>query len=488
MSPSLPAAVIVLAAGGGTRMKSATPKVLHAVAGRTLLGHSVAAARELQPERLLVVVGHGRERVAGHLAEVEPAARPVVQEQQNGTGHAVRVALAAAGELEGTVVVTMGDSPLMRGETLRALVEAHASAGNAATLLTAVLADPTGYGRVLRDDAGSVTRVVEQKDATEAHRAVNEVNTGFYAFDARLLGEALSKLTTGNAQGEEYLTDVVGILREQGHALGAVPVEDPAETLGVNDRVQLAEAGRLLRDRINERWMRAGVTIVDPTSTWIDATVTLEQDVILLPGTMLEGGTSVASGAVIGPRCRLTDTTVGAGARVDEATADRTEIGAEAQVGPYTHLRPGTRLGRDAKAGSFVEMKAARLADGAKAPHLAYVGDADVGEGSNLGAATVTVNYDGVSKHRTVVGAHARVGSDTMLVAPVTVGDGAYTAAGSVITDDVPPGAMGVARGRQRNVEGWVERRRPGTKAAEAAARARDNEGHSQPGEGSTTG
>ena len=380
----------------------------------------------------------------------------------------------------------MGDSPLMRGETLAALVEAHRDHGNAATLITAVLRDPTGYGRVLRDHDGTVTGIVEQKDATETQRAIAEVNTGFYAFDARLLTWALSKLTTDNAQGEEYLTDVIGILREQGHPLGAVPAEDPAEILGVNDRVQLAEAGRLLRDRINERWMRAGVTIVDPASTWIDVTVSLEQDVVLLPGTLLAGNTSVATGAVVGPRCRLTDTTVGAEARIDETTADRTEIGAEAQVGPYTHLRPGTRLGRGAKAGSFVEMKEARLADGAKAPHLAYVGDADVGEGSNLGAATVTVNYDGVTKRRTVVGAHARVGSDTMLVAPVTIGDGAYTAAGSVITEDVPPGAMAVARGRQRNVEGWVARRRPGTKAAEAAARARDNEGHGQAGEGSS--
>ena len=470
MSPSRPAAVVVLAAGAGTRMRSALPKVLHPVAGRTLVGHALAAAQGLDPRQLLVVVGHGGDAVAAHLAEIAPDARPVVQEQQNGTGHAVRIALEAAGELDGTVVVTAGDSPLVTAGTLGSLVDAHVGQGNAATVLTAVVLDPTGYGRVLRDDTGAVTQIVEHKDATEAQRAVAEVNSGMYAFDARLLREALSRVTTDNAQGEEYLTDVLGILRGRGHRVGALAAPDPAEILGVNDRVQLAEAGRILRDRIVGHWMREGVTVVDPATTWIEAGVVLAPDVTVLPNTLLEGGTSIGAGAEVGPNCRLRDTRVGEGAIVTDTTADGADIGAEATVGPYTSLRPGTRLGRRAKAGSFVEIKASTVGDGSKVPHLSYVGDADIGADVNVGAATVFVNYDGVAKHRTTVGDGVRIGSDTMLVAPVTLGDGAYTAAGSVITADVPPGAMAVARGRQRNIEGWVARRRAGTSAARAAA------------------
>lgn len=481
MSLERPAAVVVLAAGEGKRMKSSTPKVLHEIAGRSMLGHALAAAQALQPEQLIVVIGHGRDQVAPYLEKAEQPTRAVVQEQQNGTGHAVRLALADAGDLSGTLVVTMGDTPLLRGETLQALVRDHQSSQSAATVLTAVLADPAGYGRVMRDEQGAVVGIVEDKDASETQRAVREINSGMYAFDAQLLRVALAAVSTDNAQGEEYLTDVVAILRGQGHRVGAMPAPDADEILGVNDRAQLAEAGRLLRDRIVTHWMREGVTVVDPATTWIGNDVVLEPDAVVRPHTTLEGRTTISRGADVGPGCRLLDTVVGEGARVAETTADRAEIGASADVGPYTHLRPGTRLGPRTKAGSFVEMKEAVLGEGSKAPHLAYVGDADIGTGSNIGCASVFVNYDGITKHRTTVGDHVRIASDTMLVAPVTIGDGAYTAAGSVITEDVPPGALAVARGRQRNVEGWVERRRPGSAAARAAARARDNGGTTAP-------
>ncbi|GAA4092881.1 bifunctional UDP-N-acetylglucosamine diphosphorylase/glucosamine-1-phosphate N-acetyltransferase GlmU [Actinomadura miaoliensis] len=476
MSASRPAAVIVLAAGEGTRMKSRTAKVLHELGGRTMLGHVLAAAGELDPERLIVVVGHRREQVIAHLERGWPKAEAVVQERRGGTGHAVRTVLEQVGELRGTVVVTNGDHPLLRGDTLAAMVRTHEDEGNAVTVLTTEIPDPAGYGRIMRAADGSVTAIVEHKDATDEQRAVREINVGMYAFDGTLLGDALKRVTTDNAGGEEYLTDVVAILRGDGHRAGAHLTPDWVQTQGVNDRVQLAQARRQLNDRLLEAHMRAGVTIVDPATTWIDVDVTIEPDAEILPGTQLHGRTHLAEGARVGPGCTLTDTRVGADATVVNAVCVEAEIGPQASVGPYAYLRPGTRLARKAKAGTYVEMKNAQVGEGSKVPHLTYVGDAEIGQGCNIGASTVFVNYDGVSKHRTVVGDHARVGSDTMLVAPVTVGDGAYTAAGSVIVQDVPPGAMAVARGRQRNIEGWVERRRPGTPAAEAARHARERE------------
>ncbi|WP_123661701.1 bifunctional UDP-N-acetylglucosamine diphosphorylase/glucosamine-1-phosphate N-acetyltransferase GlmU [Actinocorallia herbida] len=470
-----PAAVIVLAAGEGTRMKSRTSKVLHEIGGRSMLGHVLAASQTLLPERLVVVVGHRRDQVIAHLAEVAPDAVPVVQETQGGTGHAVRVALADSGPLEGTVVVTNGDHPLITGETLQGLIAAHERDGNAVTVMTTEVPDPTGYGRVLRGLDGAVTGIVEHKDATEGQRAIAEINVGMYAFDGALLDGALKRLTTDNAGGEEYLTDVLGILRGDGHRVGASVVADWIETQGVNDRVQLAAARRQLNDRVLERLMREGVTVVDPQTAWVDVQVQVEADATLLPNVQLHGGTVVRAGAQVGPDTTLTDTVVGEDARVFRTVAEGAEIGPEASVGPYTYLRPGTRLGRKAKAGTYVEIKNSEVGEGSKVPHLTYVGDATIGTGSNIGAGSVFVNYDGVAKHRTVVGDHVRVGSDNMLVAPVTIGDGSYTAAGSVIIKDVPPGAMAVARGQQRNVEGWVERRRAGTPAAEAAKRAREN-------------
>ncbi|WP_067182847.1 bifunctional UDP-N-acetylglucosamine diphosphorylase/glucosamine-1-phosphate N-acetyltransferase GlmU [Microtetraspora niveoalba] len=469
MSVPRPAAVIVLAAGEGTRMKSRTPKVLHELCGRALVDHMLGAARGLRPERLIVVIGHARERVEAHLAESAPDALTVVQTSQNGTGHAVRTVLEAVGTINGTVLVTYGDTPLLREETLRELVERHAEDGNAVTVLTAVVPDPTGYGRIIRDTTGAVLEIVEEKDATPEQRAVAEMNSGVYAFDGLLLADAVKRVGAANAQGEEYLTDVLSILREDGHRVGAHVAADYVEVEGVNDRVQLAFARRVLNDRILRDHMRAGVTIVDPSSTWIDAGVVIEPDAVIHPGTQIHGATTVGAGAVVGPATTLTDTVVGEDAVVRNAVCEGAEIGPQASVGPYAYLRPGTRLGRKGKIGTYVETKNAAIGDGAKVPHLTYVGDATIGTGSNIGAACVFVNYDGVDKHHTVVGDHVRVGSDNMLVAPVRVGDGAYTAAGSVITNDVPPGAMAVARGRQRNIEGWVTRRRAGTSSAEAA-------------------
>jgi bifunctional UDP-N-acetylglucosamine pyrophosphorylase / glucosamine-1-phosphate N-acetyltransferase len=369
--------------------------------------------------------------------------------------------------------VTYGDMPLLRATTLAALVREHAAAGNAVTVLTARVPDPSGYGRVIRDDGGSLAEIVEEADATAAQRAIDEINSGCYAFDGARLADAVKRVASGNAQGQEYLTDVVAILRGDGHPAGTVLAADPAEVQGVNDRVQLARAQRACNERLLEEWMRAGVTITDPSSTWIGVDVTLAPDAEIRPGTHLEGRTEIGPGARIGPDCLLRDTSVAEDATVWYSVCESAEIGPGVSVGPYARLRPGTRIGPQAHIGTHVELKNATVGEGSKVPHLSYVGDADIGEHSNIGAATVFVNYDGVAKHHATVGDHVRIGADTMLVAPLRVGDGAYTAAGSVITEDVPPGALAVARGRQHNSEGWVDRQRPGTAAAEAAARAR---------------
>lgn len=467
-----PAAVVVLAAGEGTRMRSAVPKVLHEVGGRSLLGHVLAVAAELHPVHLAVVVGHGRDQVGPAVEALAPQAVTVVQPEQRGTGHALRIALEELPDLEGDVVVVAGDTPLLTSETLGALVDEHRRAAAAATVLTAVLDDPSGYGRVLRDPSGAVRAIVEHRDADEEQRAIAEMNTGVYVFAAGLLSVALGRLGTDNTQGEEYLPDVVRVLVADGRTVGAVQAADPGEVLGVNDRAQLAEAGARLRDRVLRRWMLAGVTVVDPATTWVDVTVTLEPDAVLLPGTQLLGRTTVAEGAVVGPDSTLVDVQVGAHARVVRSQVEGCVVGTGATVGPFSFVRPGTRLGAGGRIGGFVETKNAVIGAGAKVPHLSYVGDAEIGEGTNIGAATVFVNYDGVDKHRTVVGDHVRIGSDTMLVAPVVVGDGAYTAAGSVITEDVPPGAMAVGRAKQRTIRGWVARRRAGSPSARAAEQA----------------
>ncbi len=460
--------VIVLAAGEGTRMKSATPKVLHSVSGRSLLGHVLNAVNHCSPKEVRIVVGSGREAVEAHIAQIAPKATTVFQERRGGTGHAAQLALTGNAP-KGTVLVLAGDTPMLTGESLAQFVAAHAAGKFAASVLTAEHPDPTGYGRIIRDDSDELLRIVEEKDASDDEKFIFEINSGVYAFDGEKLAASIGKLTNNNAQGELYLTDVIGILKSAGESIAAIMIDDFTETLGVNDRVQLAESAAMLRDRINDQWMRAGVTIIDPTTTWIDSTVVLSSDVTLHPGTALLGSTKVATGAVIGPRSTLTDCEVKEGASVLESIATQTIIGEGATVGPFTYLRAGTQLGDSTKAGAFVEMKNAVVGTGSKVPHLSYVGDATIGEGSNIGAATVFVNYDGVEKHHTTVGDQVRIGSDTMLVAPVSIGDGAYTAAGSVITEDVPAGAIGVGRAKQRNVIGWVLRKRPGSKSAQAA-------------------
>lgn len=465
-------AVVVLAAGEGKRMRSRRSKLLHELAGHSLLSYAVSAATALQPEHLVVVVGHLREQVEAHLAEIAPHARTAVQAEQHGTGHATQVALGELPGLTGEVLVTYGDVPLLTGETLGALVAAHRERRAAVTILTGRPADPTGLGRVVRDETGRVVAVVEQRDATEAQLAITEINSGIYVFDAEVLATGLAQITADNAQGELYLTDVVGVAARSGQPVEAYELDDPLQVEGVNDRVQLARLNAELNRRILDRWMRAGVTVVDPASTWVHASVDLAADVTLLPGTSLEGATSVAEGATIGPDTTLVDVEVGAGATVVRSHGQLAVVGPRASVGPYAYLRPGTTLGEGAKIGTFVEAKNAQIGPGAKVPHLSYTGDAVIGEGANIGAGVIFANYDGVTKSTSTVGAHSFVGTDSVLAAPVHIADGAYVAGGSFINQDVGPGELAVARGRQRNIKGWVLRKRAGTKLARAAEQA----------------
>ncbi|MGA9146592.1 MAG: bifunctional UDP-N-acetylglucosamine diphosphorylase/glucosamine-1-phosphate N-acetyltransferase GlmU [Candidatus Nanopelagicales bacterium] len=470
-----PGLVVVLAAGAGTRMKSDVAKVLHPILGRPLLGHVLTAVMATNPRHVVVVVGHQREQVVDYLHRDFPGVLTAVQDQQNGTGHAVRCALdalAADGVSLGDepVMVVAGDTPLLTPETLADLVQTHVDTHASVTVLTADLADAFGYGRIVRDADGAVLAIVEQKDATEEQRQIKEINSGMFAFNPDTLVDALARLTTDNSQGEEYLTDVLAIARSDGRAVSAHKAEDPDEMHGINNRAQLAAATALLRDRINNEHMLAGVTIVDPSSAWIEPGAVLAADAVIERNTAVDARSSVGSGAVIGPDTTLIATQVCAGARVLRSHCDGAVIDADATVGPFTFLRPGTQLGERGKVGAFVEVKKSTIGADSKVPHLSYVGDATIGEGSNIGAATIFANYDGERKHPTVVGDHVRVGSDSILVAPVVIGDGAYTAAGSVITQDVPAGAIGIGRERQVNVEGWVARKRPGTSSADATA------------------
>ena len=466
---------IVLAAGEGTRMKSQLPKVLHSIAGRSLLGHVLHALDAIDPENIKVVVGAGREMVEAHLEQIAPDAIAVFQAERNGTGHAVQIALEGV-KGSGQVLILAGDTPMLSGETLKEFVAAHLAGGFSASVMTAEHPDPTGYGRIIRSNENLILKIVEEKDASDDEKLIFEVNAGVYLFDLESLTRTITKLKSNNAQGELYLTDVVELIRAGGGQVAPIVCEDFTETLGVNDRIQLAEAAAILRDRINQRHMQNGVSILDPTTTWIDDSVTIASDVTVLPGSWILGSTAIATGAVIGPRTTLQDCAVNSGAVVKESNCTASEIGANAVVGPFTYLRAGTVLANESKAGAFVEIKNSQIGIGSKVPHLSYIGDANVGEGTNIGAATIVVNYDGVTKHRTEIGDHVRIGSDTMLIAPVSVGDGAYTAAGSVITEDVPSGAIGVARSKQRNVLGWVLRKRPGTKSAKAAEKAEKGE------------
>ncbi len=440
---------IVLAAGKGTRMKCDLPKVLHTVAGRQIVDWVVGVIQEAGITDITVVIPPDSAAVAAALPE---GVKSVVQSERGGTGHAARIALEAMGEpTTGPVLVIAGDTPLFTAATIKALVDSHRGP---ATVLTTRVLDPTGYGRVVRVD-GAITAIVEEKDADPATRSIDEVAMSTYVFDGAALAEALPGLKRDNAKKEQYLTDVIGMLAP----VAGFEVADHTETLGVNSHDQLAEADALMRERINRDWMVSGVSMQDPYATYIDATVALEPGVRLYPGVHLEGSTTVAAGAIVGPQVLARNSRIGAGARVSFSVLRSAEVGDDVHVGPFASLRPGTVLRRGAKAGTFVEIKASEVGEGTKVPHLAYIGDATIGEDSNIGAGTITCNFDGFRKHRTTIGSGVFIGSDTMLVAPVAVGDGAFTGAGSVITRDVSPGALAVERSQQREIPGYAARR-----------------------------
>jgi bifunctional UDP-N-acetylglucosamine pyrophosphorylase/glucosamine-1-phosphate N-acetyltransferase len=450
--------VVILAAGQGTRMRSATPKLLHPLCGRPMIAWPVAAARDAGASSVVVVDSPERP-LAAALDGTDVVI--AVQERPLGTADAVKAAGSSirAGD---TVIVVHGDVPLITAELIRSLADAHARSGAAATMATTILADPSGYGRVVRAPDGTVEKVVETKaagDASEFELHIREVNTGVFAFEGAALLAALDEVTADNAQGEHYLPDVLPAMRRHERSVLAFEVDDPTLTLGVNDRIDLAAVTALAQRRISEAHMEAGVTIVDPDATIIDAGVEIGADTVIAPFSSLHGATVIGARASVGPLTTLIDVRVGDEARVVHSYAIGAQIGDRVSVGPFAYLRPGAVLREGSKAGTFVEIKNSDIGPGAKVPHLSYIGDADIGERTNIGAGTITANYDGTNKSRTTIGAGAFIGVDTMLVAPVTVADGAYTAGGSVITKDVPPGALGVARARQQNIEGYMERR-----------------------------
>lgn len=453
---------IVLAAGQGKRMKSKLYKVLHSVSGKPMVGHVLDTVKEAQAERTVVIVGHGAELVKATLGD---AAEYVLQEQQLGTGHAVRQAEALLGGEEGTTIVICGDTPLVQASTINAMLELHASSGAAATVLTASFDNPTGYGRVIRGGDGTVQRIVEQKDCSPEEAAVKEINTGTYCFDNQKLFAALAKVTSNNAQGEYYLTDVIGIFREAGESVQGYCTADLAEAIGVNDRVALAEAERLMRERINRNHLLGGVTFIDAASTYIEAGVQIGSDTIIYPGTVLRGTTVIGEDCVIGPQADITDSIIGNGVTVKYSVVAESVVGDTSSIGPYANLRPGSKLGVGCKIGDFVELKNASLDDGSKVSHLSYIGDAKVGKDVNIGCGAITVNYDGYNKFVTEIGDNAFVGSNVNLIAPVKIGDGAYIVAGSTITQDVPAGDLAIARERQVNKPGYADKIRGRAKA-----------------------
>lgn len=438
-------------------MKSAMPKVLHKAGGKAMLQHVIDAAQAAGAKRNIVVVGFGGavvQEAVGTQAEV------VVQKEQLGTGHAVLQAAPLLREEHGTVMVLCGDTPLLTGELLKKLYDAHREAGAKATVLTAVMPDATGYGRIIRTATGTVEKIVEHKDATDAERRVREVNSGIYCFEKDDLFAALAQVTCDNAQGEYYLPDVLSILRQKGEKIWAVAADDYESTLGINSRVQLAGAEKILRRRKNIELMESGVTIMDPDSTFIDADVTVGRDTVIYPFTWLEGDTHVGENCTLGPSSRFSDAVIGSGVTAQFVYAHSCEMADGVTMGPYVHIRPNTRLAAKVKIGNFVEVKNSNIGLGTKLPHLSYIGDCDMGGGVNMGCGTITVNYDGKKKYRTVIGDNAFIGCNSNLVAPVTIGDGAYVAAGSTITKEVPPSDLAVARARQKNIAGWADKRK----------------------------
>ena len=453
--------VIVLAAGLGTRMKSATVKILHRAAGRPIVDYVLDLAGQVTSATPVMIIGHQREAVQKTIGE---RARYAVQEEQLGTGHAVLQAasvLEKAGVKGKKVLILSGDVPLTRAETLRKLLDEHDRSKNALTLLTMKLSDPAMYGRIVRDASGAVQRIVEAKDATEEQKRIDEVNAGIYVFSGEHLFDNLRGLSNSNAQGEYYLTDLLGGLRGAGHRVGAVIADDPVEALGVNSRAELAQVEAEIQRRVVAKLMQEGVTFRNPATVVIDSSVTIGRDTVVYPYVTLEGNTSIGEGCVVDPGVHLVNVRVGSNVHVKTGTvAEDAEIADDASVGPYAHLRPGTKLGRHVKVGNFVETKKAVFGDGAKASHLSYIGDAEIGADVNIGAGTITCNYDGVNKHKTVLEDGVFIGSDTQLVAPVRVGRGAYVGAGSTITKDVPPDALALSRTPQKVVEGWAVKRR----------------------------
>ncbi|MGZ7445714.1 bifunctional UDP-N-acetylglucosamine diphosphorylase/glucosamine-1-phosphate N-acetyltransferase GlmU [Paenibacillus sp. TH7-28] len=453
---------IVLAAGQGKRMKSKLYKVLHPVCGKPMVGHVLNAVQQAGCERTIVVVGHGAEAVKSYLGS---SAEYVLQEQQLGTGHAVKQAGPQLAGEEGTTVVICGDTPLVTAETLEALFELHTRKGAAATVLTAKMDNPQGYGRVIRGENGTVERIVEQKDCTPEEAAVQEINTGTYCFDNAKLFAALEKVTNDNAQQEYYLTDVIGILVQAGEIVEGYAAQDHRESIGVNDRVALAEAEAVMRERIVRQHMLGGVTVIDPASTYIGADVTIGSDTVIYPGTVLLGRTVIGEDCVIGPASQIEDSVIYDGAKVKHSVLSQAEVGKETAVGPFAYLRPGAKLGANVKVGDFVEIKNATLDDGAKVSHLSYIGDAKVGKNVNIGCGAITVNYDGYNKSITEIEDEAFIGSNVNLIAPVKVGKGAYVVAGSTITHSVPEGDLAIARQRQENKSGYAEKIRGRAKA-----------------------
>ncbi|EFA23159.1 bifunctional UDP-N-acetylglucosamine diphosphorylase/glucosamine-1-phosphate N-acetyltransferase GlmU [Bifidobacterium gallicum] len=450
-------AAIVLAAGEGTRMRSSTPKVLHEFAGRTFLQRVMTSVGQLGPQTLAVVVHYQAERVAQAARSYDAGVCIVDQDDIPGTGRAVQCAMQQLQQdapLEGPVLIAASDMPLLDTETLNQLLDFHHNSGNAATVLTTILDDPTGYGRIIRDSQGDVLGIVEQKDANSNELAVREVNTSVYVFDAAVLSAAIANLDSNNAQHEFYLTDALKAAKAHGR-VGAFAAPDPLSVEGVNDRVQLSRLAKAYNHRIAEAWMREGVTVLDPDTTWIEDTVMIGQDAVILPGSFLKGNTVIGAQAQIGPYTTLIDARVGEGAVVERSRVQESHIGAHATIGPWTYLRPGNELGEGSKAGAYVEMKKAHIGNGTKVPHLSYVGDATLGEHTNIGGGTITANYDGVNKHHTTIGSNAHVGAGNLFVAPVTVGDGVTTGAGSVVRHDVPADALVYSENTEHVVEHW---------------------------------
>lgn len=462
-------AVVVLAAGEGARMRSETPKVLHQISGMPLLGHVLSTANSLAAEHVITVLRHEKERIRSYLDDHFPAVVIAEQGSTPGTGAAVEAGLEAlpAG-FQGDVLVLSGDVPLLDVSSISELLDLHRSGSHAGSLVSSFQEDPTGYGRILRSRE-SLLGIVEHKDATPEQLSISEVNAGVYVFAHDHLLAALKKLTTDNAQGEKYLTDVATIMLSEGQSVVAHPITDNWLVAGINDRIQLSQVAAELNARIVRAWQLAGVTIQEPETTWIDITCQLGQDVTLLPSTRLKGLTKIGPGSTIGPDTTVTDSLVGSNAVVLKSEVLSAEISDGATVGPFAYLRPGTVLGADGKIGAFVETKNAKIGPGAKVPHLSYVGDAEIGEGANIGAGTIFANYDGVNKHHSSVGAFARTGSGNIFVAPVSIGAGAYTAAGSTIRRNVEPGALALNPAAQKNLAGWVLENRPGSSSAKAA-------------------